>query len=72
MAVLVSLQLEVFVLVTNLGLWSKILTQTIVAGISEVPLIYKVLCIGTMIVSPLSFCCLFMAIIIPLSFCYHG
>lgn len=51
MAVLASLQLEVFVLVISMGLWIKVLTETAIAHISSHTTAYKALYIGTMIVS---------------------
>jgi len=49
MAVLACLQLEVFVLVISLGLWSKTLTETTMAHISEHTPVYKALYIGTIV-----------------------
>jgi len=49
MAVLACLQLEVFVLVTSLGLWSKALSGTAMAHISAHTPLYKALYIGTII-----------------------
>ena len=68
MAVLACLQLEVFVLVTSLGLWSKTLTGTAMARISAHTPLYKALYIGTIIVSCILF---FFITTIQQSFLYE-
>ncbi|KAF8797710.1 hypothetical protein BYT27DRAFT_6928724 [Phlegmacium glaucopus] len=55
MAVLACLQLEAFVLVTSMGLWIMVLTETAIAQISSHTKVYKALYITTMIVSPRAF-----------------
>jgi hypothetical protein len=71
MSLLVTLQLELFVLISSLVLWSKALTGTAATLVAAHTPVYKVFFYISIIVSPRDF---FLVPNLSLveSFCYHG